>query len=172
MQSHKYLYLLRHAKSSWSDISLPDWARPLNDRGRRDAPLMASRLSQQKVLPELIVSSTAVRAFDTACTMAHALGRTNKSIVIRKEIYEASAHTLIELIQKTDSGIQSLMLVGHNPGLTNLTNALGNRALENLPTCAWVRLRFENANWSDIKTVKGHWDAWDKPKLARKELNR
>lgn len=165
----KYLYLLRHAKSSWADITLPDWARLLNDRGKLDAPLMAKRMALQKIKPNLILSSPAVRAFETACKMANELNTSEESILIRHRIYEASTSDILNLLKETDDSINCLMLVGHNPALTELINRLGEKELRNLPTCAWVRFKCDCEHWIDIAECNVTWDGWDKPKLARKE---
>lgn len=169
MKKTRYLYLLRHAKSSWDNLSIEDWARPLNDRGHRDAPLMAQRLSRQTVLPDLIVSSPAVRAFTTALEMSRALKYPEEDILIRRSIYEASVATLLGVVRKTDDKVTCLMLVGHNPGFTDLVNTLSDRELYNLPTCAWVRIKIPDAEWENLGQTAGQWDGFDKPKLAKKE---
>lgn len=130
---------------------------------------MAQRLTQQEPLPQMIISSPAVRAFDTACVMAHALNKPDESIIIREEIYEANVETLTKLINRIDDKFDCVMLVGHNPGFTELVNELCKESLGNLPTCAWVRIRFDIDNWRDVGSCPGQWEAWDKPKLAKME---
>ena len=119
----KTLYIARHAKSSWDDASLSDFERPLNKRGKRDAPFMAEKLKELGVKPDLILSSPAQRAKTTAKHYHEALG---SKLEFDERIYEASLMSLIYLIQEQFEKVDSLMIVGHNPGLTMLNDRVSN----------------------------------------------
>jgi len=145
----KTLYLIRHAKSSWKDPRLTDFDRPLNKRGKRDAPFMGDVLNDKKIYPDLIISSPAKRAKKTAAEIANKIGFPIKKISFNDEIYEASISTLIDLLKKMNDKYESVMIFGHNPGLTVLNNHISNFYIENIPTCGIVALKF-NKKWSEI----------------------
>ena len=140
----KRLLLLRHAKSSWKD-ALPDHDRPLKKRGQRDAPLMGKRLAEQGELPELIVSSTAIRARDTALAFAEA-SRYAGEIRFEAKIYEAEASTLLSVIRALPDGAKSAMIVGHNPGLEDLVATLTAKQ-ERMTTAALAEIELPIAQW-------------------------
>ena len=108
----KYLYLIRHAKSSWSDPSLSDFDRPLNKRGKRDAPFMGGRMASFAQRPEMMVSSPAKRARTTARIIGTQIGFSKKDIVLIKKLYTFSSAPLLEVIRKTEDSISTLALVG------------------------------------------------------------
>ncbi len=136
----KTLYIARHAKSSWDDMSLSDFERPLNKRGKRDAPFMAALLKDKGIKPDLILSSPARRAKTTAKYYHEALGG---ELRFDERIYEASAMSLLYLIQEAFEKVDTLMLVGHNPGLTALNNMLSNKSIYNIPTAGVVGIIFK-----------------------------
>ena len=134
------LYLARHAKSSWDDPSLSDFERPLNKRGMRDAPFMAGVLACRDEHPKLIVSSPARRAEETAKFYHHYLGG---ELRFDSRIYEAGTVSLYYLILEYFDKTDNLMIVGHNPGLTELNNYVCNEMIDNIPTAGVVGLDFE-----------------------------
>ena len=160
----KELVLVRHAKSSWKDSSLGDRERPLNKRGEREAPEMGARLERRKHKPDLIVSSTAVRALETARIIAKKLGYPRKAIAVEDRLYGAGVAELLDVIRNTDESVTTLMLFGHNPGLTELANHLGPRPIPNLPTCGVLHLRFETETWSVVGYARGDELLFDFPK--------
>ena len=115
----KTLYIIRHAKSSWSDISLDDFERPLNKRGKNDAPLMGTRLKHRDIMPDIIFSSSAKRAKMTAKIIANKIDY-KKKIVFKKRIYEADVNTLHNMLKNIDDKYNIAFLIGHNPGLNEL----------------------------------------------------
>jgi len=163
----KRLYLLRHAKSSWDDPKLDDFARPLNKRGERDAPLMGRRLREQGFAPDRIVSSPAERAYETARTVARELGYAVAEIVRDEELYLASAATLLHRVHETPDALGSVMLVAHNPGLTNFANMLTGRHIDNLPTCGLYCADFSIRRWRDLTPGTGTLVTFDFPKRYR-----
>lgn len=144
----KTLYLMRHAKSSWKDTSIIDFDRPLNKRGLHDAPLIGSLLKSKKINIELIISSPAKRAKETAKILANELVFKGY-IIFDEEIYEATLDQLISKIKNLDENINRVMLIGHNPGLTNLANYLSKEFITNIPTCGVVALTIEKS-WKNI----------------------
>ena len=138
--NNKTLYIARHAKSSWDDITLSDFERPLNKRGCRDAPFMAKLLKEKGVSPDLILSSPALRAKSTAKIYHEALGG-----VLRfdRRIYEASPMSLLYLAQETLAEYRSVMIVGHNPGLTELNEILSDQSIYNIPTAGVAAATFK-----------------------------
>ncbi|GAB6283655.1 MAG: histidine phosphatase family protein [Ignavibacterium sp.] len=146
----KELYLLRHAKSSWDDPSLDDIERPLNNRGKKDAPLISNILAKMKIEPELILSSPSRRTLSTAQIILEELNLSKKILLVDENIYLASANELLDLLKNLDNSLIRVMLVGHNPGLTDLSNFLSNQGIENIPTCGIVGLKAKINSWKAI----------------------
>src|SRR5688572_6301864 len=120
----KRLFILRHAKSSWSDTSLGDWQRPLNERGLRDAPRVGDLLRQRALVPDLIITSDAVRARATALAVAQSAGYTGE-LVVEPSLYHAKPDDVIAVLNSmADQAARSVMIVGHNPGLEDLVRQL------------------------------------------------
>jgi phosphohistidine phosphatase len=145
----KELFLVRHAKSSWDDPTISDHDRPLNERGYRNAPEMGRRLSDRRVSPDALISSTALRARTTAEMMAGSINYPKDRIVLDRALYHASATELQEYIGGLDDSHFSVMLFGHNPGMTSLVSHLFGLALDNLPTCGVVHLHFSAESWAE-----------------------
>ena len=160
----KQLILVRHAKSSWQDRTLSDRDRPLNSRGKRDAPEMGDRLARRRYRLDRIVSSPAVRALETARTIAEKLGYARGSIAVEERLYGAAVADLLDVIRCVDESVATLMLFGHNPGLTELANHLGPRPIPNLPTCGVLHLGFETDTWSAVGYARGAEVLFDFPK--------
>ena len=159
----KTLFLIRHAKSSWGDTALPDKDRPLNDRGRRDAPKMGERLAKRDVKPDLILSSPAMRALETAEIIAKKLDYRRRDIVVDDRLYAVGADDLLDVIHKLGDKLERVMLFGHNPGLTELAHRLSSK-VTHMPTCAVAEFTFDAKSWSDIGKVKPAKVALDYPK--------
>ncbi len=160
----KELILVRHAKSSWKDPALRDHERPLNKRGKRDAPEMGERLVRRGCYADLFISSSAVRALETARTIAGKLGYPRRDIQVEDRLYHAGVNELIGVIGDVDDSVVNLAIFGHNPGLTDLANLLGPREILNLPTCAVLHLRFDFDAWSGLEEASGEEVAYDFPK--------
>jgi len=159
----KTLFLIRHAKSSWDDPSLADHERPLNDRGKRDAPKMGERLAGRGVTADLILSSSAARALTTAQIIAEKIGYDPRGIVADRRIYGAQVSTLLYLIQELDNAHERVMLFGHNPELTELAHRFSSDIVD-LPTCAVVELTFDAGRWADVVARKPVAVRFDAPK--------
>ena len=147
----KYVLLLRHAKSSWKDTSLPDHDRPLNKRGKRTAPVMGQRLAIKDHLPEHIVSSTAERTLDTANKVASKISYSLKAIETKEVLFHAWPNGIGRVISQCDNSINKLMVVGHNPGMTMFANQLlKSQRFDNIPTAGLVTISLAITNWQEI----------------------
>jgi phosphohistidine phosphatase len=150
----KRLYLLRHAKSSWKDTSLPDRDRPLAARGRRAAKAIARHLREQGIEPELVLCSTARRARETLDRIEPAFGK--PVIRVEDDLYAASADALLERLRSVPDTVESVMLIGHNPGLQELALTLARRSdtvreLEaKYPTAALATLMVPVESWQEL----------------------
>jgi len=160
----KTLYLARHAKSYWKDQSIPDLDRPLNNRGKRDAPFMGEVLKNKKVKPDLIVCSPAKRTKKTAIAIAEKIGYPEKKILFNEDLYEVSSNILIKIIKKLDEKYDSVMIFGHNPGLTMLNNHISDRYIDNIPTCGIVTLQLD-LKWSELDKNTCKFVFFEYPKL-------
>ena len=159
----KTLFLVRHAKSSRDEPALPDKDRPLNDRGKRDAPKMGERLAKRGVTPDLILSSPAKRALKTAQIIAKKLDYKLGDIAVDERLYATGADHLLDVIRKLGAKPKSVMLFGHNPELTDLAHHLSNE-ITHLPTCAVVEFTFDVKSWSTIGKAKPQSVALHTPK--------
>ena len=160
----KQILLIRHAKSDWNDPAQKDFDRPLNNRGHKSAPEMAHRLVKKGIIPQQIISSPAMRAITTAKYFAEAFGIKNNEIQKEVAIYEASATTLLQVINKLDNQHDLIALVGHNPGLTNITVDLSDAAIDNIPTCGMALIEFPFDNWEMVSNGTGKLILFDYPK--------
>lgn len=159
----KRLILVRHAKSDWGEPGLSDFDRPLNRRGEKNAPDMGARLQARAAMPVRIISSPARRARQTALLLAESLDF-QEPLLFDEDIYEAEAEELLEIIRGFDDSWQSVMLVGHNPGMTELVNLLGEGNVDNLPTCGVVGLELAVNSWQQVGTGAGQRWFYDYPK--------
>ena len=157
------LFLIRHAKSSWDDTALPDKDRPLNDRGKRDAPKMGKRLARRDVKPDLILSSPVMRALRTAEIIAKKLDYKLKDVVVDDRLYAGEADDLLNVIHELGDKLKRVMLVGHNPELTELAHRLSSE-ITHMPTCAIAEFTFDAKSWSNIGKAKPARVALDYPK--------
>lgn len=144
----KTLLLLRHAKSSWKNPHLVDHDRPLNKRGRRDAPRMGRLLAEENLLPDLVLSSTAIRARTTAEMVAEAAGYDGE-IRLSSELYHASPESMLAALASLEEPLGRVLLVGHNPGVEHLLWVLTERD-ERCPTAALARISLDVDRWRDL----------------------
>lgn len=143
----KTLTIVRHAKSSWKDSNLSDRKRPLNRRGERDAPLMGKRIVEHGIRPSLIISSPATRAWTTAKIIATEIAYPIEFLQREDDLYLASLNDILDVIAAQDNGFNHLMVVGHNPGLTDVANFLSPGLTHNLPTAGIVSVQIDQDNW-------------------------
>jgi phosphohistidine phosphatase len=160
----KTLYLVRHSKSSWKNPGLTDFERPLNKRGKRDAPLVGKLLAGWGINPEVIFSSPAKRARKSATIIAEEIGYPPDEIVTLAAIYDASVADLLKVIRDIDDRYHEVMLFGHNPGMTGLVNYLSDFDLDNLPTSGIVCIEFDKRAWRRISRHSGSLVFYEYPK--------
>lgn len=150
--------LIRHAKSSWANPAQTDFERPLNERGEHDAPMMGERLKKASLLPDLIVSSPAKRARQTAAKIGAAVGYSKDRIHMDERLYHCTPAVFEEVISELDNGLNTVFIVAHNPGITNFVNDLSDKFhVDNMPTCA-------------LAAVHGTVSAWPEFSAAEKEV--
>ncbi len=163
----KTLILIRHAKSSWADATLDDFDRPLNDRGKRDAPRIGAFLKAKGIAPELIIASPAKRAFTTAKKIAKAIDFPKEQIIQEPSFYHFGYRGTPILIRlaKVEDAINQVMIFGHNPTFTGLANHLSGHYFDNVPTCGVVAITFDVEKWKDIDGQNGRLWFHQFPKL-------
>ncbi|MEQ9403036.1 MAG: histidine phosphatase family protein [Cyclobacteriaceae bacterium] len=156
------LYLIRHAKSSWA-FDLPDHDRPLGKRGRKDVLKMGRYLSEHHSKPEVLISSTASRAFYTALYICDQFGIDEGQIRLTKELFHAGSNEILNVIRSAPRS-SSLAIFGHNPGLTDCANRLCGSEIENVPTCGVVGITFNLDHWKDVSFGSGRQEFFMSPK--------
>jgi len=159
----KKLMLVRHAKSGWDIPDLPDFERPLNQRGEETAPEMAQRLLQKGIVPQYLVSSPAERAKATANIFAETFNLAEPEY--NQVIYEANTQTLLSVVNKLPDEYDFIALFGHNPGVSDLLRYLTDKAYD-MPTCAVVVIHFNGVSWQHISGGMGTIEYYDYPKNA------
>lgn len=151
----KTVFFVRHAKSSWENPSLADIDRPLNKRGMYDGPMMAEILKQKELVPALLLVSPAKRTQITAKYFSKAFSIPDHNVLVKNQIYGAFPDDLLKIIHAVDSKIESIMLFGHNPTLTNLANRFSEEYIDNVPTCGIVKITANIKDWADFTYTKG-----------------
>ena len=147
------LYLLRHAKSSWKDVTLPDFDRPLKDRGRKAAKRIGKYLTREKLSDPLVLCSPAMRTRETAeIVLKHAHLRVE--VRYEERIYEASLRDLLLVVSEIPDDKQVVIMIGHNPGFEELLAYLTGEG-RRMPTAALVKIKFDVESWTDIKEDQG-----------------
>lgn len=160
----KELILIRHAKSSWKDSSLDDFDRPLNKRGKKNAPFMAKRLKKKGFKPDLIISSPSLR---TKLTLDYFLKefKYKKDVNFEDSIYEAPYENLLNVIRNVPNSVNQLFLIGHNPGLNDLSDFLLGGFYENIPTSGVLKIVFYTDSWKDISKNNSKLEFFEYPKM-------
>ena len=150
----KKILFVRHAKSSWADMKLTDKERPLNKRGKRDAPLMATRCMEYGLKVQLLISSPAVRAF-TTCLVFKDVYKLETPIQIENYLYHGDPTDFEEALCGVNDSIDCVAIFGHNPGITYLANELdSNRYIDNVPTTGVVIGEIDIEHWEDFSVAK------------------
>lgn len=158
----KRIYIVRHAKSSWTDFSLSDFERPLDERGLRDAPVMASFLKNKGIEPEVMISSPAERARTTAMIFSDAY---NKEVTWIDHLYHGEPDDYLDQIQLLDENVTSVMLFGHNPGITYIAHLVKSGSTQNVPTCGVLEMSMKASTlWEEANWIKMSLDNINTPK--------
>ena len=160
----KILYLMRHAKSSWSFDDLSDHQRPLNGRGRDDAPAMGRALAGRHITIDYLLSSSAVRAMSTAALVANEINYPHEQITVLDDLYRADAPGLLRVLRHCPDTAGSVLLVGHNNTITEVANQLSPSQLNEMSTAAIVCLHFRAEYWADIDRSNAEFYFYDTPR--------
>ena len=161
----KRVLLVRHAKSSWDDVTLPDFDRPLNKRGKKDAPKMAQRLKDKDVVIDAFISSPAKRAKKTAELFIKEFGGDKEKIIFVQGLYHAGIDDFYKAIHETDNEYDNIALFSHNPGITAFANDLVDDAnIDNMPTCSVFAVSSGIDDWSNFKDATKEFWFFDYPK--------
>ena len=160
----KTLILIRHAKSDWANAGLEDFDRPLNERGKRDAPAMSHRLIGKKIKIDLFISSPAKRAKKTASIFAQIYKTDKGDIIFKAELYGAAENVFYNVIAAAENKFDNIAIFSHNPGITDFANLLTDARIDNIPTCGIFAVRADCTAWADFKNAKKEFLFFDYPK--------
>jgi phosphohistidine phosphatase len=161
----KTLFLIRHAKSSWDNLTLSDFERPLNERGKTDAPMMAKRLRKRGIKIDAFISSPAKRAKKTAEYFIKEFDRDKDELIFISSLYDASVSDFTAAIKTIDDKHGAVALFSHNPGITQLANELVSGAeIDNMPTCSVFAVTADTDKWKDFAKTKKEFLFFDYPK--------
>lgn len=161
----KTVLVIRHAKSE-QGLLLNDFDRPLNERGRRDAPVMAKRIAGHGASPKLIVSSPAKRAKKTAEYFFKELKLPEQSFLLKSELYHAPPQVFFDVIGQLDDGVDDIALFSHNPGITYFVNLLTEKRLDNMPTCGIFAVKANIGKWKDFEKAEKEFWFFEYPKAG------
>jgi len=161
----KSLLLIRHAKSSWDSPGFKDFDRPLNERGHRDAPMMAERLLQKKIGIDRFITSTANRALTTAEYFHKAYKAALSHLIALPELYQAGPSTFDAVIASLNDDWNSVALFSHNPGITETVNSFGVASVPDMPTCAIFGINANIKHWKDFATAEKLFLLFNYPKI-------
>ncbi|MES1220769.1 MAG: histidine phosphatase family protein [Bacteroidota bacterium] len=160
----KTLLLIRHAKSSWDNESVNDFERSLNDRGKRDAPVMAKRLLSKKISIDTFVSSPARRAKKTALFFANEFDFEENKIIYKTELYAAPQEVFYDVVKLFDNSFNNVAIFSHNPGITEFANSLTTTRIDDMPTCSIFAVKLNLKNWNEFEEAKKEFWFFDYPK--------
>ncbi|MBK9329800.1 MAG: histidine phosphatase family protein [Sphingobacteriales bacterium] len=161
----KHLTIIRHAKSSWENPELDDMVRPLNTRGKQAIVLIGDYLKNKKIEPDLIITSPATRALQTAIGIGTVLKYKTEDLKIEQAIYFGNTTSVIRVIENTDNRLKDVFIFGHEPVLSSVIITLSGENPDKFPTGAVCRIRFDATNWKDITLKKGICEFFVNPKL-------
>jgi phosphohistidine phosphatase len=160
----KTLILVRHAKSSWESTAVTDFDRPLNERGKKDAPVMAKKLKAQGIEIDAFISSPARRAKKTAKIFAEEFGKKKKSIIYISSLYNANAKDFYDVIQGIDDKFKTIAIFAHNPSITEFANILSTKIVDNMPTSSFYAVSSPVKKWIEFKDAEKTFLFFDFPK--------
>lgn len=161
----KFLTLVRHAKSSWEQPDIDDMVRPLNPRGKESTILMGNWLHTQKIKPDAIISSPATRALHTALNIASWINFNKSRMDIDQAVYFGGTKAIMEKIASLDPALKDVLMVGHEPYLSELVNKLTGDELDKFPTCALYRIYWDTDSWEECLQKNGSKVTFMTPKM-------
>lgn len=160
----KNLWLIRHAKSSWSHGEIPDSYRPLNERGYRDAQEMAARLKKAGIHPDIIITSHAIRAFSTAMIFANVMRYNESNIHVVSKLYASNTSSYLSAIQSLPDEFNTAFLFAHNPTISQTLELLAGLEHQDLPTTGVAHIAFKSTSWAECAEKSGKLMLMDYPK--------
>lgn len=160
----KTLLLVRHAKSSWENFTVSDEDRPLNDRGKKNAPEMAKRLRKRKIEIDQILTSPAKRALTTALYFAEEYGIKKNKLIIVPELYMARTDAFVSTIRNASEEAQHIAVFSHNNGITEFVNQISDRRIDNMPTCGVFAVKCAIRSWHEFQPHNNEFYFFDFPK--------
>ncbi len=162
----KSLLLIRHAKSSWDDFSINDFDRPLNERGKKDAPAMAKRLLDKDITIDAFIASPAKRARKTADAFIKEFKGDKDEILFFDELYLPAPPVFFDVISQLDDKFKTIALFSHNEGITSFANMLTTTRIDNIPTCGIFAVKANIKHWTDFKEAEKEFWFFDSPKKS------
>jgi phosphohistidine phosphatase len=167
----KTLYIVRHAKSSWDDVHLSDHDRTVLPTGKKRTKKIARWLEEYKIFPDKIISSTAVRAYKTACLLAQGIGFPEEKIEKETALYDTDSEDIMEFLYTLPDTVEKVMVVGHNPAFTNLVNLFldWGHQIDNLPTSGVAAIRFETDKWDELDLAEQQVEFLITPKMVKED---
>lgn len=163
----KTVIIVRHAKSSWDDHTITDFERPLNERGKADAPRMAERLKEKQKHIDAFISSPAKRAKKTATIFAKEYGLDKDEVILKDALYHASENVFYDVISQLPEDLKTIALFSHNPGITDFVNMLTDQVrVDNVPTCGIFAVSFKG-EWQSFKDAPKQFLFFDYPKNGK-----
>ena len=163
----KHLLLVRHAKSSWGNFSVKDFDRPLNERGKKDAPVMAKRLLKRDITIDAFISSPAKRARKTAEAFVKEYKGNKEHIIFLDDLYLASSSAFADVIKDIDDRYDTIAIFSHNEGITQFANSLTDTKTDNIPTSGIFAVKIKSKHWSDFVNAKKDFWFFDYPKADK-----
>jgi phosphohistidine phosphatase len=162
----KSLLLVRHAKSSWGDFTVADFDRPLNDRGKKDAPVVAQKLIDRKIKIDAFVSSPAKRAKKTAQAFAEKFNVAKENIIYINDLYEAKVEDFFSALNAIDDRHNTIAIFSHNPGITSFANVMEVAKIDDMPTCAVFGVQAPVSHWKDFRSSEKKFWFFEYPKKS------
>jgi phosphohistidine phosphatase len=163
----KTLLIIRHAKSSWDIATLSDFDRPLNERGKKDAPMMAKRLLAKNIVIDAFLTSPAKRAKKTAELIREAYGADAGKTLLQPKLYHAGVEDFFETISQLDDLFNTVAVFSHNPGITSFVNELTEEVqIDNMPTCGIFAVKIQTNKWANFSKAKKSFLFFDYPKMS------
>lgn len=160
----KYLSFMRHAKSSWRYPELHDYDRPLNERGLADAPIMGRKLKKMGISPDMILCSPANRAISTARIICDKINFSLHKLKLDDKIYTATSWQMLDIIKAIDNKYESILVIGHEPMISQTIEILTGVSIEKFPTCAFLQMELSISKWSEIIAESGLIKTFEYPK--------
>ncbi|MFA6924980.1 MAG: histidine phosphatase family protein [Bacteroidales bacterium] len=167
----KTLYIVRHAKSDRDNFSVEDFERPLNERGLKDAALIAEYIAKKGISPDIVIASPAIRAMKTAQIFTHTLNYPPEKIIPEMNLYYSTIQEMEKVITDISDEYNSAMIFGHNPTLTDFVNKHSDAMLDYMPTTGFAVINIEGNNWSNTVKNKNKLIFFVCPKMLNERKN-